>query len=92
MNHSNKDEKSLAESEEGRPLIKENTHQVSTLQTQTGTRVSQGLAGPKASHQKQHAEDTRPAIRIPVESIVVMIHAPCGGLSTYRDAYRSAGC
>ena len=45
MNHSNKDEKSLAESEEGRPLIKENTHQASTLPTQSGTRVSQGLAG-----------------------------------------------
>ena len=27
MNHSNKDKKLLAESEEGRPLIKENIHQ-----------------------------------------------------------------
>ena len=45
MNHLNKDEKSLAESEEGRPLIKENTHQLSTHSTQSEARVSQGLAG-----------------------------------------------
>ena len=34
-----------AESEEGKPLIKENTHQSSTLSTQSEVRVSQGLAG-----------------------------------------------
>jgi len=45
MNHSNKIEQSMAESEEGRPLIKENIHQPSTRPTQSGTRVSQGLAG-----------------------------------------------
>jgi group II intron reverse transcriptase/maturase len=45
MNHSNKIEQSMAESEEGRPLIKENTHQVNTRPTQSGARVSQGLAG-----------------------------------------------
>ena len=45
MNHSNKSGKPPAESEEGRPLIKENTHQSSTLSTQSGVRVSQGLAG-----------------------------------------------
>ena len=45
MNHSNKIEQSMAESEEGRPQIKENIHQVSTRPTQSGTRVSQGLAG-----------------------------------------------
>jgi group II intron reverse transcriptase/maturase len=45
MNHSNKDGKPLAESEEGRPLIKENTHRSSTLSTQSEVRVSQGLAG-----------------------------------------------
>jgi hypothetical protein len=44
MNHSNKDEQLLAESEEGRPLIKENTHQPSTYSTQSEARVSQGLA------------------------------------------------
>jgi hypothetical protein len=35
MNHSNKTGKPVAESEEGRPLIKENTHQSSTLSTQS---------------------------------------------------------
>src|SRR6202041_4157169 len=45
MNHSNKSGKPQAESEEGRPLIKENTHQSSTLSTQSEIRVSQGLAG-----------------------------------------------
>jgi RNA-directed DNA polymerase len=45
MNHSNKIEQSMAESEEGRPLIEENIHQSSTRPTQSGARVSQGLAG-----------------------------------------------
>jgi hypothetical protein len=45
MNHSNRDGKPFAESEEGRPLIKENTHQSGTHPTQSGARVSQGLAG-----------------------------------------------
>jgi RNA-directed DNA polymerase len=45
MNHSNKVEQSMAEGEEGRPLIKENTHQTNTHPTQSGVRVSQGLAG-----------------------------------------------
>lgn len=46
MNHSNNDDQSaLAESEEGRTLIKENTHQSSTHSTQSEVRVSQGLAG-----------------------------------------------
>jgi RNA-directed DNA polymerase len=45
MSRSNKDGKPLAEGEEGRPLIKENTHQSSTPSTQSETRVSQGLAG-----------------------------------------------
>src|SRR5215472_8585295 len=44
-NHSNKGGKPPAESEEGRPLIKENTHQSSTHSTQSEARVSQGLAG-----------------------------------------------
>ena len=45
MNHSNRGGKPLTESEEGRPLIKENTHQSGTHPTQSGARVSQGLAG-----------------------------------------------
>lgn len=43
--HSNKDGRPLAESEEGRPLVKENTHQSGTHPTQSGARVSLGLAG-----------------------------------------------
>ena len=45
MNHSNQGGKPLAESEEGRPLIKENTHQSGTHPTQSGARVSHGLVG-----------------------------------------------
>src|SRR5437879_2150447 len=45
MNHSNKDRKPLAESEEGRPLIKENACQPNTYPTQSEKGVSQGLAG-----------------------------------------------
>ncbi len=44
MNHLNKDGKPWTESEEGRPLVKENTHQSSTHSTQSEARVSQGLA------------------------------------------------
>ena len=40
--HSNKVEKSMAESKEGRPLIKENIHQSGMCPTQSGTRVSPG--------------------------------------------------
>ena len=40
MNHSNQNGKPLAESEEGRPLIKENIRQPHTYPTQSGTRVS----------------------------------------------------
>jgi RNA-directed DNA polymerase len=45
MNHSNKDGKPLAESAEGRPLIKENAGQPNTYSTQSENCVSQGLAG-----------------------------------------------
>src|ERR1035437_122740 len=45
MNRSNKGGEPLAEGEEGRPLVKENIHQSSTHSTQSGARVSQGLAG-----------------------------------------------
>jgi hypothetical protein len=49
MNHSSKIEQSMAESEEGRPLIKENTRQSNTRPTQSGARVSLGLAGVRKS-------------------------------------------
>jgi RNA-directed DNA polymerase len=55
MNHSNKIEQSMAEGEEGRPLIKENTHQASTRPTQSGARVSPGLAGVRKAA-REHKE------------------------------------
>jgi RNA-directed DNA polymerase len=55
MNHLNKDGKPLAENEEGRPLIKENTPQPNTHPTQSGGRVSQGLAGVRKAA-KEHGE------------------------------------
>jgi RNA-directed DNA polymerase len=59
MNHSNKSGKPPAESEEGRPLIKENTHQSSTLSTQGEARVSQGLAGVrKAARERKEMKFT----------------------------------
>jgi group II intron reverse transcriptase/maturase len=45
VSHSNNGGQPPAEGEEGRPLIKENTHQSSTLSTQSEACVSQGLAG-----------------------------------------------
>jgi retron-type reverse transcriptase len=45
MNPSNKDGRSPAEKGEGRPLNKENTRLPNTPPTQSGARVSQGLAG-----------------------------------------------
>jgi len=44
MKHSNNDGRPLAESAEGRPLIKENTRQPNTYPTQSESGVSQGLA------------------------------------------------
>src|SRR5258708_39580632 len=55
MNQSNKIEQSMAESEEGRPLIKENIHQSSTRPTQSGAHVSQGLAGVRKAA-REHKE------------------------------------
>ena len=50
MNHSNKDGTSLAESEEGRRLIKESASQSTTCPTQSGEAcVSQGLTGVRTS-------------------------------------------
>ena len=59
MNHSNKDGQSLAENEEGRTLVKENTHQRSTSSTQSEMRVSQGLAGVrKAARERKETKFT----------------------------------
>ena len=59
MNHSNKDTRLSAESGEGRPLIKENAGQSNTYPTQSGDRVSQGLAGVrKAAREHKEMEFT----------------------------------
>jgi retron-type reverse transcriptase len=55
MNHSNKDGRTSAENAEGRPLIKENIRQPNTHLTQSGARVSQGLAGVRKAA-KEHKE------------------------------------
>jgi RNA-directed DNA polymerase len=56
MNRSNKDGKPLAEGEEGRPLIKENTLQLNTSSTQSEIRVSQGLAGVRQAAKERKEE------------------------------------
>jgi RNA-directed DNA polymerase len=52
----NNNGKPLAEGVEGRPLTKENTHQSSTSPTQSGERVSQGLAGVRRTAQAKKGE------------------------------------
>src|SRR3984885_4658982 len=59
MNHSNTSGKPPTESEEGRPLIKENALQSSTHSTLSETRVSQGLAGVrKAARERKEMKFT----------------------------------
>jgi group II intron reverse transcriptase/maturase len=55
MNHLNKDGRTSAENEEGRPLNKENIRPPNTQPTQSGARVSQGLAGVRKAA-KEHQE------------------------------------
>lgn len=59
MNHSNKDGRPLAEGEEGRPLVKENTHQSGTHPTQSGARVSLGLAGVRKAAKESKEQKSR---------------------------------
>jgi hypothetical protein len=75
MNHSNQDGKPLAESEEGRPLLKENTPQSRTHPTQRGARVSQRLVGVRPA-------EHRLAAMYPREEPYALMSArtdPCGG-------------
>ena len=70
MNHSNKGGRLPAESEEGRPLIKENTHQSSTLSTQSEARVSQGLTGVRrVARERKEMKFT------------ALLHQPCFGIA-----------
>jgi RNA-directed DNA polymerase len=52
MNQSNNDGEPLAEIEEGRPLIKENTHRLHTFPTQSGADVSQRLTSVRKAARK----------------------------------------
>jgi hypothetical protein len=72
MNHSNKDGKPLAESEEGRPLIKENTHQSSTLSTQSEVRVFQGLAGVRKAAREGKELERTPRVRHEVKGVIAV--------------------
>ena len=71
MNRWNKDGEPLADSEEGRPLVKENTHQSSTCSTQSEARVSQGLAGVRkaAKERKEMTHVLRPYPRVCFDAI-----------------------
>ncbi|MGC1294890.1 MAG: hypothetical protein WA869_07600, partial [Alloacidobacterium sp.] len=60
------DEKLLAEIEEGRPLIEENTLQPNTRSTQSEARVSQGLAGVRKAA-RENKEGVRPHIEVPAK-------------------------
>src|SRR6516165_941484 len=55
MNHSNNERTPSAENGKGRPLIKENLPPPHTQPTQSGARVSQGLAGVRKAA-KEHQE------------------------------------
>jgi hypothetical protein len=55
MNRSNQGGQPLAESGEGRPLIKENTHQSRTCLTQSGARVSLKFAGVRQAEYRRAA-------------------------------------
>jgi RNA-directed DNA polymerase len=56
MKRLNNDETSSAESAEGRPLTTENAHQSNTHSTQSGERVSQGLAGVRRAAKARKGE------------------------------------
>jgi RNA-directed DNA polymerase len=76
MNCSNKDGEPSAESEEGRPLIEENTLQPNTSPTQSGERVSQGLAGVrKAARERKKMKFTALLHHLTVELLTESFYA-----------------
>jgi RNA-directed DNA polymerase len=56
MNRANNKAQAEAESEEGRPRIKENVSPTCTPPTQSGSRVSQGLAGVRQAAKERKKE------------------------------------
>jgi hypothetical protein len=76
MNHSNKGGNSSAESGEGRPLIKEKARQPNTSPTQSGVRVSQGLAGVrKAARNNKEMKFTALLHHLTVEQLRESFHS-----------------
>jgi retron-type reverse transcriptase len=76
MNQSNKDEKLLAEIEEGRPLIEENTLQPNTRSTQSEASVSQGLAGVrKAARENKEMRFTSLLHHVSVDLLRASFHS-----------------
>jgi len=92
MNHSNKGVNSSAESGEGRPLIKENVRQPNTSPTQSGERVSQGLAGVRKAARNPDLLDaySRPG-RPMAPSTASAPSLPRGSLCRQSSAIRT-GC
>ena len=75
MNRPNNGGPPPAEGEEGRPLLKENTHQSRTHPTQSGARVSQRLVGVRPA-------EYRSAAMYPRDEPYALMSArtdPCGG-------------
>jgi RNA-directed DNA polymerase len=76
MNQSNKDEKLLAEIEEERPLIEENTLQPNTRSTQSEASVSQGLAGVrKAARENKEMRFTSLLHHVSVDLLRASFHS-----------------
>ena len=74
-----------AEGVEGRPLIKENTHQSGTHPTQSGARVSQGLVGVrKAARDGRERKFTAlPLSRVSLRRQISEIGAVCANERSY---------
>jgi hypothetical protein len=85
MNQSNKDEKLLAEIEEGRPLIEENTLQPNTRSTQSEASVSQGLAGVrKAARENKEMRFTSLLHHVSVDLLRASFHSFLLGLPGFK--------
>src|SRR5271169_5502397 len=77
MSHSNKDGRTSAESEEGRPLIKENAGQPNTYPTQSGKGVSQGLASVrKAARENKEMKFTALLHHLTVDRLRESFYSP----------------
>ena len=92
MNHSNKAEQSVAESEEERPPIEENTLQPQTRQVQSGVSVSQGLAGVRKAGTYGPLTASPPLIRPQPRRVHVRITLFAPVTILRRDCSRNKTC